>query len=120
MLDEQARELTRQGLQRDLINFLDNYMIAYDRYYDEKTSENEKQEISRLRELAYGLMGIFAIFEFYTTEGRVHVDYALEKINETKDYIDNFKTYYELWRQETGDVEANLAEEQEAEENEEN
>ena len=104
MTDNEARHLTYLSLKNDLINFLDNYMIIYDRFYDKETGKNEREEMYRIKELADGLIGIFAIFDVYAKDKYIHPDYALEKINKTKSYVDSFKTYYDLWKQETGDV----------------
>lgn len=84
------REMTRMSLQRELNKILNYYMIIYDEYYD-----NGSRDSAFLKDLVDSLIGISAVLEVYVEHKGIHPNYALEKLNNSKSYIEACIRYYE-------------------------
>ncbi len=87
---EEARMLTRNSLERDLNKILNNYMKVYDEYYS-----THSRDSAFLKDLVDSLIGISAVLEVYTEHKKIHPDYALEKLNNSKSYINAAIRYFE-------------------------
>lgn len=85
-----SRTMTEQGLTRELNNIKDCYMKVWDEYY-----ETGSRESAFLKDLVDSLIGISAILEVYTRDGRIYPDYALEKLNNSKSYIESNIAFFE-------------------------
>ena len=85
-----SRSMTEQGLVRELNNIKDCYMKVWDEYY-----ETGSRESAFLKDLVDALMGISAILEVYTRDGRIYPDYALEKLNNSRSFIDENIAFFE-------------------------
>lgn len=80
--DEQ-RIHTEMNLERELNKIRNNYMKVWDEYY-----ETGSRHSAFLKDLVDALMGISAVLEVYTDDGKIYPEYALEKLNSSKSYID--------------------------------
>lgn len=85
-----SRTMTEQGLVGELNNIRDCYMKVWDEYY-----ETGSRESAFLKDLVDALMGISAVLEVYTRDGRIYPDYALEKLNNSKSYIESNIAFFE-------------------------
>ena len=85
-----SRAMTEQGLTRELNNIKNCYMQIWDEYY-----ETGSRESAFLKDLVDALMGISAILEVYTRDGHIYPDYALEKLNNSKSYIESNIAFFE-------------------------
>ena len=86
-----AREMTSNSLYRELGKIHDNYMQVYDEYY-----ETGSRDSAFLKDLVDSLLGISAVLEVYVEQKGIHPSYALEKLKNSKSYIDAAIKYYEL------------------------
>ena len=84
------REMTKNKLEKDLNKILNYYMKIYDEYY-----ETGSRDSAFLKDLVDSLIGISAVLEVYTRNKNIHPDYALEKLNNSKSYIDACIKYFE-------------------------
>jgi len=90
MFNYDPREMTENNLRRELNTFVDSYMKIYDEYY--KTSSRDS---AFLKDLADAVLGISAVLEVYARDGKIYPDYVLEKLSNSKSYIDYCIKYYE-------------------------
>lgn len=84
------REITKTSLQRELNKILNYYMIIYDEYYSTGSRDS-----AFLKDLVDALIGISAVLEVYVENKGIHPNYALEKLNFSKSFIDSCIRYYE-------------------------
>ena len=89
-MDIDSRTMTELSLTRELNNIKNCYMQIWDEYY--KTGSRES---AFLKDLVDSLIGISAILEVYTRDGRIYSDYALEKLNNSKSYIESNIAFFE-------------------------
>lgn len=87
---DQLRNLTRMSLGSELDKVLNNYMKVYDEYYDTCSRPS-----AHLKDLVDGILGISAVLEVYTRDGKIYPDYAIEKLNHTLSIINSVKSYFE-------------------------
>lgn len=87
--DEQ-RMHTEINLERELNRIKNNYMKVWDEYY-----ETGSRHSAFLKDLVDALMGISAVLEVYTEDGKIYPEYALEKLNNSKSYIDENIAFFE-------------------------
>lgn len=84
-----TRTLTLQNLDMNLARILDSYMIIWDEYY-----ETHSRDSAFLKDLADAIIGIEAVLEVYARDKYIHPEYALEKLNFSKSYIESVINYY--------------------------
>lgn len=84
------RKLTKNSLQQELRKILNNYMIIWDEYY-----ETGSRDSAFLKDLTDSLMGISAVLEVYAEYGEIHPNYAIEKLENSKSYINATINYFE-------------------------
>lgn len=87
---KECREMTKQHIQNELDELVHNYMKVYDEYY-----ETGSRDSAFLKDLVDSIIGIAAILEVYTEHKKIHPDYALEKLRNSKSYIDSNISYFE-------------------------
>ena len=87
---EEARMLTKNSLEIELNKILNNYMKVYDEYYS-----THSRDSAFLKDLVDSLIGISAVLEVYVEHKGIYPDYALEKLNNSKSYIDAAIRYFE-------------------------
>lgn len=85
-----SRTMTLQNLSMNLAKILDSYMIIWDEYY-----ATGSRDSAFLKDLADAILGIEAVLEVYARDKNIHPDYALEKLRNSKSYIDYAIRYYE-------------------------
>lgn len=83
------REMTKNSLSRELNKIANNYMVIYDEYYSTSSRDS-----AFLKDLVESLKGISAVLEVYVREKTIHPAYAIEKITNSKSYIDSCMNYY--------------------------
>lgn len=84
------RDLTKNSLQIELNKILNNYMMIWDEYY-----ETGSRDSAFLKDLTDSLMGISAVLEVYTRDGKIHPNYAIEKLKNSMSYINANIKYFE-------------------------
>lgn len=84
------RDITKLSLQRELNKILNYYMVIYDEYYSTRSRDS-----AFLKDLVDSLIGISAVLEVYVEHKGIHPNYALEKLNFSKSFIDACIRYYE-------------------------
>lgn len=84
------RDITKLSLQRELNKILNYYMVIYDEYYSTGSRDS-----AFLKDLVNSLIGISAVLEVYVEHKEIHPNYALEKLNLSKSFIDACIRYYE-------------------------
>lgn len=87
---EEAREMTEYSLDLELLKIKRYYMKVYDEYY-----ETCSRDSAFLKDLVDSLMGIEAVLEVYVEHKGIHPDYAIEKLNNSKSYINAAIRFYE-------------------------
>lgn len=85
-----AREMTQMSLSRELTKIENNYMKIYDEYYSTGSRDS-----AFLKDLVDGIQGISAVLEVYTEHGKIHPDYAVEKLKNSISYIKATISYFE-------------------------
>ena len=90
MNHEQIRTLTQNSLHNELNKIETHYMNVYDEYYSKGTRDS-----AFLKDLVDALQGISAVLEVYVRDKNIHPNYALEKLNWSKSYIDSCIRYFE-------------------------
>ena len=90
MNKEEMRLHTQYSLEMDLIKIKNYYMKIYDEYY-----ETNSRDSAFLKDLVDSLTGIEAVLEVYVEHKGIHPDYALEKLKNSKSYIDAAISFYE-------------------------
>ena len=84
------RSMTKSKLMNECYKIINNYMKIYDEYY-----ETGSRDSAFLKDLVDSLIGISAVLEVYVEHKGIHPDYALEKLNNSKSYIDSCIKYFE-------------------------
>ena len=84
------RSMTKSKLMNECYKIINNYMKIYDEYYETGTRDS-----AFLKDLVNSLIGISAVLEVYVEHKGIHPDYALEKLNNSKSYIDSCIKYFE-------------------------
>ena len=84
------RSMTKSNLMNECYKIINNYMKIYDEYYETGTRDS-----AFLKDLVNSLIGISAVLEVYVEHKGIHPDYALEKLNNSKSYIDSCIKYFE-------------------------
>lgn len=87
---EFLREMTKNSLIKETNKIVNYYMKIYDEYY-----ETGSRDSAFLKDLADSLMGISAVLEVYVEQKGIHPNYALEKLNNSRSYIDACIKYFE-------------------------
>ncbi len=89
MSDKIARDLTEKTLINETQMIVKNYMKIYDEYYSTKSRDS-----AFLKDLVDSLLGISAVFEVYVEYKEIHPDYAIEKLEFSKSYIESTLRYF--------------------------
>lgn len=89
--EEYCRRMTQSSLDTELNKISKYYMVVYDEYY----SENSSRDSAFLKDLVDSLKGISAVLEVYVEHKGIHPDYAIEKLKNSRSYIDAGIRYYE-------------------------
>ena len=84
------RKMTKDSLVRETNKIVYYYMKIYDEYH-----ETGSRDSAFLKDLVDSLIGISAVLEVYVEHKGIHPDYALEKLNNSKSYIDACIKYFE-------------------------
>ncbi len=87
---DEARKMTEQNMLNELYNLVHNYMVIYDEYY-----ETMSRDSAFLKDLADSIIGISAVLEVYARDKEIHCDYVLEKLENSKRYIDACVKYFQ-------------------------
>lgn len=87
---EMCREITKNSLERELHNLVNNYMKIYDEYYSTGSRDS-----AFLKDLTDSIIGISAVLEVYARDNEIHPSYALENLNSSMSYIKTCIRYYE-------------------------
>ncbi len=91
-----CRDMTIASLERELNNLKTNYMRVYDEYY-----ETCSRHSAFLKDLVDSIIGISAVLEVYARDKNIHPSYALEKLNNSKSYIEaNIRFFENLLKEE--------------------
>lgn len=90
MKRNEQRMHTEINLERELNKIRNNYMKIWDEYY-----ETGSRHSAFLKDLVDALIGISAVLEVYTEDRKIYPDYALEKLNASKSYIDENIAFFE-------------------------
>ncbi|HAV90189.1 MAG TPA: hypothetical protein DCW44_02810 [Eubacterium sp.] len=88
---EFCRRMTSGSLDVELNKIYRYYMAVYDEYY----SDHSSRDSAFLKDLVDSLKGISAVLEVYVEHKGIHPDYALEKLHNSRSYIDAAIRYYE-------------------------
>lgn len=83
------REMTKNSLSRELNKILNYYMAIYDEYYSTYSRDS-----AFLKDLVDSLQGISAVLEVYVEHNGIHPNYAIEKLESSKSYINSCISYY--------------------------
>lgn len=89
------RDFCRQMTELDLGKELDKIHYYYMKVYDEYYSDNSTRDSAFLKDLVDALKGISAVLEVYVEHNGIHPNYALEKLENSKSYINAAIRYYE-------------------------
>ena len=84
------RKMTKNSLVRETNKIVYYYMKIYDEYH-----ETGSRDSAFLKDLADSLLGISAVLEVYVRHKGINSNYALEKLNNSKSYIDACIKYFE-------------------------
>lgn len=87
---EFARFMTQKSLHTELSKIEENYMKVYDEYYSTGSRDS-----AFLKDLVDSLFGISAVLEVYVKQKGIHPNYAIEKLNNSKSYINACINYFE-------------------------
>lgn len=87
---EEIREMSRLSLSRELFKIEENYMKIYDEYYSTSSRDS-----AFLKDLVDSLLGISVVLEVYVAHKGIHPNYAIEKLKNSKSYIDATISYFE-------------------------
>ena len=88
---EFCRRITSGSLDIELNKIHRYYMAVYDEYY----SDHSSRDSAFLKDLVDSLKGISAVLEVYVEHKGIHPDYAIEKLKNSRSYIDFAIRYYE-------------------------
>ena len=84
------REMTKNSLINETNKIVNNYMRIYDEYYTTGSRDS-----AFLKDLVDSLLGISAVLEVYVEHKEIHPNYAIEKLNNSKSYINACIKYFE-------------------------
>lgn len=84
------RFMTKTALTEELSKIVCNYMKIYDEYYSKRSRDS-----LFLKDLVDGIQGISAVLKVYAEDKKIHPNYAVEKLNLTKKYVDTTIAYFE-------------------------
>lgn len=84
------REIWLKDLIKEANEKVNNYMRIYDECYTTGSRDS-----AFLKDLANSLMGISTVLEVYVEQKGIHPNYALEKLNNSRSYIDACIKYFE-------------------------
>ena len=90
LTDIDTRELTKRSLIVTTKMIVDNYMKVYDEYY-----ETGSRDSAFLKDLVDSLIDISAVLDVYTSHKGILAGYALEKLKNSRSYIDSCIEYFE-------------------------
>lgn len=90
ILSEEMEEMTRCSIGKECAKFINNYMEIYRHYYSEKSNRDD----AFLKDLADAFIGISAVLEVYARNFEIHPDYVLQKLNNSKSYINTTIDYF--------------------------
>lgn len=102
----EQRMRTEMHLEMELNKIKNNYMKVWDEYY-----ETGSRHSAFLKDLVDALLGISAVLEVYTEDKKIYPDYALEKLNASKSYIDENIAFFERQLKELNKEEESCEEE---------
>ena len=88
---EDMREITETGLSMELFKIKNNYMKIYDEYYSNRSTRDS----AFLKDLVDSLKGISAVLEVYVSHKGIDPGYAIEKLKNSKSYIEENINYFE-------------------------
>lgn len=88
MLD--PRQATEDALIYEMNKLVINYMTVYDEYY--KTGSRDS---AFLKDSVDSLIGISAVLEVYTRDKGIYPGYAIEKLKNSRSYINATIEYFE-------------------------
>lgn len=77
-------------LKNEIDKILFNYMEIYEEYYT-----NGNRDSAHLKDLVDSLLGISAVLEVYVRDKGINSNYAVEKLNSSKQYIESCIKYFE-------------------------
>ena len=86
-----CRQMTENSLERELNKIKRHYMMIYDEYY----SGHASRDSAFLKDLVDALQGISAVLEVYCEHGMIHPDYAIDKLRNSRTYINCCIAFYE-------------------------
>ena len=89
-MSDEGRELTRMGLINETYKIVNNYMIIYAEYY-----ETGSRDSAFLKDLTDSLLGISAVLEVYARDKQIHPNYVIEKLENSRSYINACIKFYE-------------------------
>lgn len=84
------RSMTQYSLQNECNKIVRNYMKIYDEYYTDNSRDS-----AFLKDLVDSLKGISAVLEVYVEHNGIHSNYAIEKLKNSRNYIDACISYFE-------------------------
>lgn len=87
---EFCRQQTQNSLNRELNKIEHYYMQIYDEYYSTGSRDS-----AFLKDLVDSLQGISAVLEVYVEHKGIHPNYAIEKLNNSRSYINACINYFE-------------------------
>ena len=90
IINKEARELTENHIKNEFDKLVDNYMEVYDEYYDTGSRDS-----AFLKDLVDSIIGISAVLEVYVRDKHIHASYVLEKLRNSRSYIDSTIRYFE-------------------------
>lgn len=85
-----CRQQTQNSLNRELNKIEHYYMQIYDEYYSTGSRDS-----AFLKDLVDSLQGISAVLEVYVEHKGIHPNYAIEKLNNSRSYINSCINYFE-------------------------
>lgn len=89
MGSELAREMTKMALEKELDKISVNYMKVYDEFYQTLNADS-----AYLKDLVDSLQGISAVLEVYVRDRYIHPNYAIEKLENSRSYINSCIDYF--------------------------
>ena len=92
---ELCRRMTENSLEIELNKIQRYYMAVYDEYYSDNSSTDSAFLKDLVDALKGALKGISAVLEVYVEYKGIHPDYALERLNWSRSFIDASIRYYE-------------------------
>lgn len=91
ILEKEMEDMTRCSIGTECARFINNYMEIYRHYYSEKSNRDD----AVLKDLADAFIGISAVLAVYARSFKIHPTYSLEKLKNSKSYIDAAIDYFE-------------------------